>query len=209
VQIAVGDGSRRSACETRPSEGRRSPDRDLEISAKLKYAKATLTYLDRIGENPGRAELPLVEFVSRWEERIERKREEFWPNKEGHGQHPMRWTGRGLPEDLQQVDRLEGTDLERFYETEVRRMNWQVHGSGLTGIRGLDFPTLGVVFSLAHKMSGQLALQVIRLFVEETDLLSPPELAALGEAERRWQTTVLEGLTALEQLAMSSSFDTT
>jgi hypothetical protein len=79
-------------------------------------------------------------------------------------------------------------------------MNWQIHGSGLAGIRGLDFPLLGVEFSRAHKMSGQLALQVARVLVRETSLLDDRGLAALDLAEEQWQLIALQGLIHLENL---------
>lgn len=171
-----------------------------ELSSKLKYAEATLAYLKRRGEEPGQAEVPLVDFCSRWKTTIEEKRKRFWPTKSGKGRHPMRWTDRNLGSDLRRVDLLEGTDLERFYETEYRRMNWQVHGSGLAGIRGLDFPLLGVVFSGAHKMSGQLALQVVRVLIRETSLLDDRGCAALEIAEEQWRLTTLQGLIHLQNL---------
>lgn len=175
-----------------------------EMSSKLKYAEATLAYLKRRGEKPGQAEAPLVDFCSRWKATIEAKRKSFWPAKSGKGRHPMRWTDQDLGTDLRRVDRLEGTDLERFYETEYRRMNWQIHGSGLAGIRGLDFPLLGVVFSVAHKMSGQLALQVARVLVRETSLLDDRGLAALDLAEEQWRLITLQGLINLENVQRSS-----
>ena len=175
-----------------------------ERSSKLQYAEATLAYLQRKGECPGPTEAPLLDYISRSKGKIEEKRKEFWPSKTGRTRHPTRWTGRDLGTDIRTVDRLEGTDLERFYETEYRRMSWQIHGSSLVGVRGLDLVSLAVEFSKAHKMSGQLALQMARVLVRETNLLDQKGLAALDLAEEQWRLITLQGLIHLENLQRSS-----
>jgi len=81
----------------------------------------------------------MVTFVQNSKGLIEKLRSGLWPNKKGTGnstpKHPDRWTGRDLLSDAREADRLEGPaikkdlfmNLEEFYETEFRKMCWNVH----------------------------------------------------------------------------------
>ena len=120
-------------------------------SAKLKAAKTAIEYF----KNRARKSIPdeyqdMENFILNEESTIESMRISLWadPKNPTKSKHPERWTGHGrdLLADVREADKLHGSviekhlgsNLEEFYETEYRRLNWNVHGSGLTGVREVE-----------------------------------------------------------------------
>ncbi len=108
-------------------------------SAKLKAAECVQTYYKCVAKKPVPDEYePLLDYIKDRSSSINDMRATLF-----NGKHPERWTNRpNLLEDAREADRLHSSEIERhlgkkleeFYETEYRRLNWNVHGSGLTGV---------------------------------------------------------------------------
>jgi len=140
------------------------------MSAKLKSAKALVEYFNNRARKPISNEYQdVADFVTNEEAGIEHMKKALWPDPRdpNKGRHPERWTGRSnLLDDVREADRLHGARIERhfgstleeFYETEYRRMNWNVHGSGLTGIRDVDEVGINIMRALGYNWSAKLAM---------------------------------------------------
>ena len=164
-----------------------------ELSAKLKAAEATVQYISRKRGETGPPEQPLVEFIEEHKERLEASRLELWPirGKPGKGKHPNRWTGRDLLSDIREADRLQGTELEEYYEIEYRRMNWNVHGSSLVGVRGLEFKILAVWFALAQRKLSEFALILADLTIRHVLGDEAALREGMSQVKRKWQLAVV------------------
>lgn len=135
-----------------------------EQSAKLKSAKALLTYYASVGLAVPNSYSEQDRFIANEEASIIRMRNELWPTLKGR--HPDRWTGRNLADDARAADdcwrddilREFGVGLTEFYETEYRRMNWIVHGSALAGVRDLSAVAFHYVCGLGFKWCSDLAM---------------------------------------------------
>jgi hypothetical protein len=87
------------------------------------------------------------------------------------GKHPQRWTNRGLLSDCQAADQLEpiripaelGMSLAAFHETEIRRLNWLVHGSGITILKNAPEPWYFNICALGFNWSSDLAVLISTL----------------------------------------------
>lgn len=167
-----------------------APDRieAWELSAKLKAARAELAYRERVDDVALRASKPKEDFVRRESEKIHALRLRFWPNANppDTGRHPDRWTGRNLLEDCKKADSHAPFELERFYETTYRHMNWNIHGSGFAGVRGLDVHTIEVLCAQAHLYGGRFAVWCARLVSSGLRLKDEQLGGKLKEAERKW-----------------------
>lgn len=108
-------------------------------SAKLKAAEGVERYYKDVARKPVPDEYePQLDYIRDRSVPIKDMRVTLF-----NGIHPERWTSRrNLLDDVREVDRLSGSEIERhlgkkleeFYETQYRRLNWNVHGSGLTGV---------------------------------------------------------------------------
>lgn len=139
-------------------------------SAKLKQAEATVNYYARCGRPVPDHHQFMVTFVQNSKGLIEKLRSGLWPNKKGTGnsipKHPNRWTGRDLLSDAREADRLEGPaikkdlfmGLEEFYETEFRKMCWNVHGSGVVTVAGVPEQAFYITAGLGYKWCADLAM---------------------------------------------------
>jgi hypothetical protein len=87
------------------------------------------------------------------------------------GKHPQRWTGRSLLSDCQAADVLEpiripaelSMSLTAFHETEIRRLNWLVHGSGIAILKDAPEPLYFNTCALGFKWSSDLAVLISAL----------------------------------------------
>jgi len=157
-----------------------------ELSAKLKAASATVKFVQEKGK-VSELEQPLIDFIAREKEKVKDLRGRFWPKTE----HPPRWTGRDLLADVIIADREKPLGLEWYYQTEYRRMNWGVHGSGLAGFRGIDLSTLDVWFNLSHKKTSEFALEALQLAYSDLGLFTEAVKADFEAACERWQIALL------------------
>lgn len=135
-----------------------------EQSAKLKSAKAILAYYAKKGMSVPESYSEQASFAAKEEATIVKMRNVLWPQLSGG--HPNRWTGKSLDRDVLAADNSWGDEiatefgesLTEFYETEYRRMNWNVHGSGLAGIRNLSPDGIHALCGLGFKWCADLAM---------------------------------------------------
>ncbi len=139
-------------------------------SLKLKSANALVQFFNNRAHKPiANEHQDVADFVINQEAGIKHMRKMLWPDPDdpNKGRHPGRWTDRSnLLDDVREADRLHGSviekhfgsNLEEFYETEYRRMNWNVHGSGLTGVRDLDEVGINIMRALGYNWSAKLAM---------------------------------------------------
>lgn len=149
-------------------------------SAKLKSAKATIKYFNTRTKNgiPNSYQ-PMIDFVENNEDSIRHMRKQLgWvetrnPNKD---RHPERWTNRPtLLDDIKAADdfhgsiieRHFGSNLEHFYETEYRRLNWNVHGSGFAGMSNADAADINIMCGFGYFWSAKLALVSAEIILRE------------------------------------------
>lgn len=175
--------------------------RQWEVSAKLKSAKAIVSYFKTRARAPVPDEYqPQVEFIEREEASVEMIRAGLWPytgpdpKRQGTGSHPDRWTGKNLSTDVLAADRLHGgeikkilgTSIEEFYAIEYRRLNWSVHGSGLAGVWNLPPEAFYAVCGLAFVWCVRLAMICSLIVITEfKDSGMTENLPALEEEARR------------------------
>jgi hypothetical protein len=89
--------------------------------------------------------------------------------KHWNGKHPDRWTGNSLPVDCRTADELEparipaqlGMGLNEFYETQIRRINWSIHGKGFdvpldSTKRGVAFFDRGAGYMVDRGLRGRM-----------------------------------------------------
>jgi hypothetical protein len=118
----------------------------------------------------------VAEFVQNKKARIQKKRLALWNTI----RHPSRWTGnRSLLADVIEADRQYGSaisadlkmTLEEYYETEYRRLNWFVHGSGLTGIMKLEPEIYYSICGVAFKWCSDMAMLCTKIIFTDYGLV--------------------------------------
>jgi hypothetical protein len=128
-----------------------------ELSAKLQVAECLINYFRRMGQPVPPEHKAEKEFVQQNQASIRTQRFSLWPSCKGR--HPSRWTGQAnLLSDIREADRLQGTKLEEFYETRYRQICWDIHGSGLASVRGLQKSSFDAKCGLAYKACGDFAM---------------------------------------------------
>lgn len=155
-----------------------------EESARFKVADLTLRFVKKRGRL-SKLEEPYVSFISRVGERVRESRRKYWLDSKGKPRHPDRWTGGSLAQDVKIADGLAELDLEWFYETEYRRLNFQVHGSTLAGQRGLDFEAFSQWFGLGHRKTCEFALFAVEKAMEILEMQEGRQMMA--EVRYGWQ----------------------
>jgi hypothetical protein len=131
-----------------------------EMSAKLKHAEAVVRYVDgRGGVAPDGTEV-LLRFPKQFGAGIRAARERHWPLNSGKpAVHPPRWTGRNLGGDAEAADRfVPAHGFVSFYEHRYRTICWNIHGSGLGGVRGLDMELFPGLTALAFTETSHFAV---------------------------------------------------
>jgi hypothetical protein len=121
---------------------------DWEMSAKLKQAQAFVAHLAKAKRNPAREERHLIAFAGSQAGVVDQLRRKWkWTDRSGKPKHPTRWTGQDLGSDCAPADAVVSPPIfVEYYETRYRAVCWTTHGSGATGLRGIDkdsFPFLG------------------------------------------------------------------
>jgi hypothetical protein len=92
-------------------------------------------------------------------------------SKHWGGKHPPRWTNRQLLLDCRSADQLEpiripdelGMSLAEFHETEIRRLNWLVHGSGIAIISNAPESWFYLTCAAGFNWSSDLAVLISAL----------------------------------------------
>ncbi|MDQ6787252.1 MAG: hypothetical protein M3033_10630 [Acidobacteriota bacterium] len=151
-----------------------------DASAKLKSAKALIEFFNnRIKQPIPKEYIDYVNFVNNNEADIKRQRIILgWVKLNDPTQdiHPKRWSNRSeLLQDVIEADKFHGliverhfgSTLETFYETEYRNMNWNVHGSGLTGVRNVDRSGINFIRAFGYNWSAKLAMVCSDIMLRE------------------------------------------
>ncbi|HYQ02747.1 MAG TPA: hypothetical protein VER96_28945 [Polyangiaceae bacterium] len=112
-----------------------------EDSAKLHSAERLKSFCDaHPNQGPPAGTQAILAFLAQ-RPRVLALRSLHW----SHQSHPPRWTGRNLGQDADSADRLSPSGFAEYYNARYPQICWNVHGSGLAGVRGIseeNFPGL-------------------------------------------------------------------
>lgn len=137
-----------------------------EESAKLKHAETVKLYYDTYPlkkndkhwrEYP-KASKELCDFITNNSARIK-----VSVRKPGHSDD--RWTGRDLRQSAAAADKVSNYELEQYYILRHSPLCWDIHGSGLIGVKNIsqeDFPGIS---ALAFHDCAELAMMVAELIM--------------------------------------------
>jgi hypothetical protein len=136
---------------------------DWATSAKFKACAGAVNYYMRQGQQVPDCHRPMEDFYLQNKLLVGSLRAKHWSNK-----HPDRWTGANLQADCKEADLLEPiriqaeleTSLDEFYETQIRRMNWSVHGSGVALLGRASEDWFYLFCALAFNWSSKLAVLI-------------------------------------------------
>jgi hypothetical protein len=139
---------------------------DWVCSAKFKICEQVINFYAKQGRAVPDEHQPMVEFYDRQKSLVPGLRSAHWK-----GKHPERWTSRNLPDDCVVADGLEGPmasaemgmTLSEFYHTQIRRLNWSIHASGVAGVHDISYPSICGQCALAFKYSADLAMMTTKL----------------------------------------------
>lgn len=132
-----------------------------EKSAKLKAATELVKHFQSSNKELPSDYKTQIDFLNNEGAAIKKERMKFWNNKK----HRERWTGRNLLEDCKAVDNhhsdwlvnVFGATLTEFYQTDLRWINWYVHGSSLAGFR-VSAETLTRLRAKCYEVSAHLGM---------------------------------------------------
>ena len=162
-------------------------------SAKLKQAEATVNYYGRCSRTVPDHHQFMVSFVQNSKGLVDTMRSGLWPNKDPNAKsapkHPNRWTGRNLLADVREADRFERRTIEKdlfmpleeFYETEFRKMCWNVHGSGVVTVAGTPEEAFFITSGLGYKWCADLAMFCSQIILRDFGFADH-----LGSLESEW-----------------------
>jgi hypothetical protein len=177
-------------------------------SAKLKHAEQAIGYYSRNRRAVPDHHQTLVNFVSRSKSLIDSMRSGLWPTSRGTPKHPDRWTNQDLLSDSREADRLERASvtsellmsLEEFYETEFRRMCWNVHGSGVVTVAGVPEAAFYLTAGLGYKWSTDFGMFISGLLLKDFGFAEH-----FNQLELEWNEIRKARVTALEKQVTQSA----
>jgi hypothetical protein len=136
-------------------------------------------------------------------------RKKLW----GENRHPERWTGsRNLLFDIEEVDRFLGAviqagigkTLKEFYETEYRRLNWYIHGSGVAGYWNMPTRVFNLLCAAGYNMACDFGMLCVRIILTDYGFTSH-----LPDLENEWRKVrVARGIAFLESNSQFQSQET-
>ncbi len=136
-------------------------------SEHMRFCELLVEYYQKRGVPIPEEHKLLEQFHDRNKASIEITRRATWPTGKNaiKARHPEHWTGRNLLEDIEEVDRLYGPQIEdelgyslhEFYRTRFRKLNWYIH-SGSAGIAGVPAPSLSIACGFSLRWSAKFAL---------------------------------------------------
>ena len=146
--------------------------KDKDIAEKIKAWEDSRRLLDaqRIVEyyknKPPKSYQAQQIFIKNEKKRICELRKKY-----GWTKHPARWSGPNntFLDDIsraKELEHFEDIDIEEIYVAEHPRMNWMIHGSGLTGIRYLEEEHFYSLFGLSAGQCHELGLEIIRMILK-------------------------------------------
>jgi hypothetical protein len=139
---------------------------DWASSAKLAMSQELVKFYEARNQSIPEQHEPLKFFYEANKSSVPFLRSKHWG-----GKHPQRWTHRRLLSDCQAADLLEpiripaelGMSLAAFHETEIRRLNWLVHGSGIAILENAPEPWYFNTCALGFQWSSDLAVLISAL----------------------------------------------
>lgn len=143
-----------------------------ERSAKFKHAKGVERFYARAGKAVPNDLVEVVNFIAREGAVVDAERRKHWPQT--NGAHPVRWTGRSLPDDAREADKvvphgfvadLNADSFSEFCTRRFAHLCWSTHGSGLAGVRFLSEGHFPGVSALGFAESAQLAVTCVDLLL--------------------------------------------
>jgi hypothetical protein len=157
---------------------------DWVSSAKFKMSQELVKFYKARNESVPEQHEPLKFFYEANKSSISSLRSKHWS-----GKHPQRWTNRPLLSDCQAADLLEpirvraelGMSLVAFHETEIHRLNWLVHGSGIAILKNAPEPWYFNTCALGFAWSSDLAVLISALTMKTLRL---DEVAEGMDSER-------------------------
>jgi hypothetical protein len=139
---------------------------DWATSAKFKAAEQAVKFYRARGKKVPDVHESLELFYDENGGQVQTLRSKHW-----NSVHPDRWTGSDLLSDCRTADGFEpvripdelGMGLVEFYETQVRRLNWLVHGSGVAILEQARAPWFFLTCAMGFKWSSDLAVLISTL----------------------------------------------
>lgn len=144
-------------------------------SEKLRNAEVLVAYFDELGESCPDVYRFQVAFMARNAARIRADRNSTWPTSTGKDRaHPKRWSCRDLFQDVEEVDKQYGAaivdnfgkELARFYRTEYRKVNWDVH-SGFASTFNMPAESFDIRSAFAMINASSLAMLASKFVLQE------------------------------------------
>lgn len=137
-----------------------------ENSARLKHAKTVKSYYDAY---------PLKKNDKHWREYPKASKElcDFITNKGAQieanqrkpGHYDERWTGRDLRQSAEAADKVSNYELEQYYILRHAPLCWDIHGSGLVGVRYVTEETFPAISAFAFHDCSELAMMIAELLM--------------------------------------------
>lgn len=171
---------------------------DWAMSAKFQMSTQALAHYEKASAPIPHEHSPMAAFRDAKGAEVQTLRSKHW-----RGKHPRRWTNQDLLADCRDADKLEPDlivgelemSFEEFYETQLRRMNWLIHGAGLAAVKGVSSETLTLMCALGYKWGADLAMIVTMATLRAIGMT-----VASDCIEQEWKSVRSSRLKALKQL---------
>jgi hypothetical protein len=175
---------------------------DWTISAKLKLCKEVINFYKAQGQALPDEHKPMLDFYTQQTPLIGALH-----SSHGWNRHPDRWTGRNLLDDCVVADGLAGPmiraememTLSEFYQTQIRRLNWQIHSSGLAGVYNISKEVIIAQCALLFKWSTDLATVTTQLALLNAGFAVSQEVTAHWEKLKASRLAAFHAALAMAQ----------
>jgi hypothetical protein len=157
-----------------------------EESAKLNAAERTLRCYQ--GRRLPDEHTERVAVIAREGARIRTVRARLWPARKGR--HPERWTGRRLPDDAEAADAFGPYGFRDFYDGRFAELCWGTHGSGLAGVRYIDFDHFPGIAAFAFQDAarfGTTASELVLRYFDRFDSIFEARFRELERERKKWR----------------------
>jgi hypothetical protein len=164
------------------------------ISSKFKMCERLVKFFQRKNRPIPNESIALEKFYLAEAANCAALRLKYW-----NGTHPDRWTGASLLADCGVADKLEpysvlaalNMALEEFYESQIRRINWTLHGAGYASIHGTP-RSFAITCGLGYKWSSDLSILIAELTMRALKLTQ-----AVADIQSEWSKLKTERYEAM------------
>lgn len=168
--------------------------RDWTVSVKFKSCEQLVQFFQKKNRPIPAESAPLEVFYRTNGTKCAALRARHW-----NGRHPERWTSKTLLLDCAVADNLEPhtvpielkMGLEEFYESQIRRINWTIHGSGYAAIL-LNPRSFTLTCGLGYKWSTDLSILIAELTMRAMKLTD-----AVENIRAEWKALKMERYEAM------------